>query len=120
MVFLLLYIFPLINRIYGWATNKDEFILYFLQVLTAPLLGFCNALIYGLNPEFKKQLFNFFIAHGCMKGEIKKTDTINETTLGGNTTNRDTQIPGNDESDVESSTQLPPPTIPTRPNLPTN
>lgn len=52
---MVLYICPTINRIYNWISNDDIFFLYLLQVLTAPLLGFVNSLVYGLDEDLRRK-----------------------------------------------------------------
>jgi len=52
---MLLYIFPTINRIQNWITNDEVFFLYVAHVLTAPLLGFVNAIVYGLDEDIRKR-----------------------------------------------------------------
>jgi len=49
IIFFFLYIFPTINRIHDAVSDNDSFPLYVLQVITAPSIGFVNALAYGDN-----------------------------------------------------------------------
>eukprot|EP01130_Rhizamoeba_saxonica_P009668 TRINITY_DN3941_c0_g1_i2.p1 TRINITY_DN3941_c0_g1~~TRINITY_DN3941_c0_g1_i2.p1 ORF type:complete len:243 (-),score=32.25 TRINITY_DN3941_c0_g1_i2:590-1318(-) len=67
IIFLLLYIFPIINRIYDWSSDGDQsFFLFLMQALTAPLLGFANGIVYvGLDPEMRRSWKNFLFTHGC-------------------------------------------------------
>jgi len=46
-IFVILYAFPLANRIYNEAQDKDNYFLLVMQALTAPLLGFANSVAYG-------------------------------------------------------------------------
>jgi hypothetical protein len=49
IIFFVLYLFPTINRIYEAVSSSDSFPLYVLQVITAPSIGFVNAIAYGDN-----------------------------------------------------------------------
>jgi len=49
IIFFVLYLFPIINRIYDAVSSSDSFPLYVLQVITAPSIGFVNAIAYGDN-----------------------------------------------------------------------
>ncbi|CAK8673199.1 uncharacterized protein LOC143468932 [Clavelina lepadiformis] len=57
-VYLALSIFPLILRIHNAATDEgdDVFALWVLTVLTAPLQGAVNAIVFGLDPETRTKL----------------------------------------------------------------
>ena len=57
-VYLALSIFPLILRIHNAATalGDDIFALWVLTVLTAPLQGAVNAVVFGLDPDTKRKL----------------------------------------------------------------
>jgi len=46
-IFVILYAFPLANRIYNEAQDKDNYFLLVMQAMTAPLLGFVNSVAYG-------------------------------------------------------------------------
>jgi len=51
-IFVVLYAFPLINRIYNaFQPNNDIFFLWIMQALTAPLLGFSNAVAFTLEKK---------------------------------------------------------------------
>ncbi|XP_041483062.1 cyclic AMP receptor-like protein A isoform X1 [Lytechinus variegatus] len=56
-IYLVLSIFPLINRIQN-AVNPDNavFVLYLFHALSAPLVGLVNAIVYGLDPETRSRL----------------------------------------------------------------
>eukprot|EP01125_Pyxidicula_operculata_P006769 TRINITY_DN2323_c0_g1_i1.p1 TRINITY_DN2323_c0_g1~~TRINITY_DN2323_c0_g1_i1.p1 ORF type:complete len:358 (-),score=69.66 TRINITY_DN2323_c0_g1_i1:134-1207(-) len=53
IIFVGCYLFSIINRIYDWASPQDSFALYLLESLTTPLVGFVNALVYGLDENVK-------------------------------------------------------------------
>ena len=57
-VYLLLSIFPLILRIHNAFTDEgdDIYWLWILTVLTAPLQGAVNAIVFGLDPDTRKKL----------------------------------------------------------------
>lgn len=57
-IYLILSIFPLILRIHNAATAEgdDVYGLWIMTVLTAPLQGAVNAIIFGLDPETRKKL----------------------------------------------------------------
>jgi len=50
-IFVAVYAFPLTNRIYLEYAEEEMFFLYLMQALTAPLLGFANAVAYGLEKK---------------------------------------------------------------------
>ena len=57
-IYLVLSIFPLILRIHNAVTveGDDIFGLWIMTVLTAPLQGAVNAIVFGLDPETRKRL----------------------------------------------------------------
>jgi len=65
VIFFIVYVFSIINRIYDWASPDDSFPLYVLESLTTPMIGFINAIVYISHPEmrifWKKGLFKW----GC-------------------------------------------------------
>jgi len=65
IIFTVVYLFSIINRIYDWASPDDSFPLYVLESLATPLIGFINSVFYLSQPEmrviWKKQLFKL----GC-------------------------------------------------------
>jgi len=64
IIFVVLYIPATINRVYNWASQDDIFVLFLLQALTAPAVGFVNSIAYGLDLETRNRVANSFIRHG--------------------------------------------------------
>jgi len=60
VLFIALYIFPFIQRIYDAASPVDSFPLYMLQCLTCPSIGFWIALIYCL--DIRNEISGRFIS----------------------------------------------------------
>jgi hypothetical protein len=69
VIFFVLYLFPTINRIHDAVSNNDSFPLYVLQVITAPSIGFVNALAYGDN-DIRQMWVELFKNLFCAKPEI--------------------------------------------------
>jgi len=66
IIFFVLWVFPSINRIYGWASGGNEvFWLFILQSITAPSQGFCNALAYGLDSELRHRYKKLIMKKCC-------------------------------------------------------
>ncbi|XP_071511766.1 cyclic AMP receptor-like protein A [Diadema antillarum] len=56
-IYLVLSIFPLINRIQNAVSpNNPIFALYLLHAMSDPLVGFVNAIVYGMDPETRSRL----------------------------------------------------------------
>eukprot|EP00057_Strongylocentrotus_purpuratus_P005030 XP_003730036.1 PREDICTED: cyclic AMP receptor-like protein A isoform X1 [Strongylocentrotus purpuratus] len=56
-IYLVLSIFPLINRIQNAvAPDNAIFVLYLFHALSSPLVGLVNAIVYGLDPETRSRL----------------------------------------------------------------
>lgn len=84
MVFLITRIPSVINRFYEIASGGETvYFLLLLQSLSAPLQGFCNALVYGANKKIKRQWDDFLRERFpfCFKGE--RTESIDERELVG-------------------------------------
>jgi len=61
ILFLLMYIFPIISRIYDASNPINSFFLFFMQSLTAPSIGFVNCIAYGFDSELRRDWYNFLI-----------------------------------------------------------
>ncbi|XP_070537843.1 cyclic AMP receptor-like protein A isoform X2 [Ptychodera flava] len=55
-IYLIISIFPLINRIQNAVSNDPIFALVILHALTSPLQGAVNAIVYGLDKETRSRL----------------------------------------------------------------
>lgn len=64
IIFVVMYIPATINRVYNWISDDDIYVLFILQALTAPAVGFVNALAYGLDRDVRNVLANVFIRRG--------------------------------------------------------
>ncbi|KAH3765518.1 slime mold cyclic amp receptor protein [Pelomyxa schiedti] len=111
VVFVLVWIFPMVNRIQNWISDNDVFILYLLQVCTAPLLGFFNSIFYAYDLSLFSKLRNTLRHHRVcecccgggppldeMRPESSKQLTgtgmaTSESLSGGSTTYHSTVIP---------------------------
>jgi len=71
IIFLCMWIFPTINRIQNWIENTDIFALVLLQVLTAPLIGFVNSVVYGWTLEIRSRYRAMLSQTWCCKKCIK-------------------------------------------------
>jgi len=65
LAFLLLWLFPMINRIHNWVSKDEILWLYIMQALSEPLLGFVNGVIYGA-ASYKSILMQF----GLMQPDV--------------------------------------------------
>eukprot|EP01121_Diplochlamys_sp_Union-15-3_P005252 TRINITY_DN1557_c0_g1_i4.p1 TRINITY_DN1557_c0_g1~~TRINITY_DN1557_c0_g1_i4.p1 ORF type:complete len:346 (-),score=28.98 TRINITY_DN1557_c0_g1_i4:34-1071(-) len=65
LVFLLVWILPTINRIFNWVAQDVAFVLLLLSVLTSPLEGFLNALVYGLHTDLRNKFKQVLLRKGC-------------------------------------------------------
>eukprot|EP01121_Diplochlamys_sp_Union-15-3_P005251 TRINITY_DN1557_c0_g1_i3.p1 TRINITY_DN1557_c0_g1~~TRINITY_DN1557_c0_g1_i3.p1 ORF type:complete len:347 (-),score=23.07 TRINITY_DN1557_c0_g1_i3:33-1073(-) len=65
IVFLLVWLFPTINRIFNWVAQDVAFVLLLLSVLTSPLEGFLNAFVYGLHTDLRNKFKQVLIRNGC-------------------------------------------------------
>jgi len=65
LVLISLYIFPLINRGYEAITKQYLFPLAMIQVLTAPALGFANAIVYGMDIEMRYMWAQLLTKYCC-------------------------------------------------------
>jgi len=73
IIFVVLYIFPLINRLYDVASTTDSFFLYVMQSITSPLYGFVVAIAYGLDKEIRNHWLNLFkTCLPCFVGKEKQ------------------------------------------------
>ena len=83
LVYVILNFFPLLNRIYNAVEpNRPDFTLYLLQSIIAPLQGFGNAVIYGLNKavvSHYKVAFSDMCNKCCFRSS--KTEDQNVTTM---------------------------------------
>eukprot|EP01106_Pelomyxa_sp_JSP_P002517 TRINITY_DN13814_c0_g1_i1.p1 TRINITY_DN13814_c0_g1~~TRINITY_DN13814_c0_g1_i1.p1 ORF type:complete len:198 (+),score=60.24 TRINITY_DN13814_c0_g1_i1:292-885(+) len=75
IIFVLVWIFPITNRIQNWA-NPDHniFALFLLQVLTAPAFGLCNSLFYTYDIALLTRYRNTLRQHGCCANCLSKTE----------------------------------------------
>jgi len=73
VIFFILYLFPTINRIHDAVSNNDSFPLYVLQVITAPSIGFVNALAYGDN-DIRQMWVGLFKDLFCPEPDIIPPD----------------------------------------------
>eukprot|EP01128_Nolandella_sp_AFSM9_P003439 TRINITY_DN1482_c0_g1_i1.p1 TRINITY_DN1482_c0_g1~~TRINITY_DN1482_c0_g1_i1.p1 ORF type:complete len:333 (+),score=42.70 TRINITY_DN1482_c0_g1_i1:33-1031(+) len=64
LIVLGLYVFPTINRIYDAAAPEDSFFLWILHALTGPLLGFCSAIVYGLDRPIRSRVSDLLYRNG--------------------------------------------------------
>jgi len=60
-LFIVLYIFSFIHRIYDAVNTTDSFPLYVMQCLTAPSIGFWIAIVYCLDEDMRERISNQFI-----------------------------------------------------------
>jgi len=104
IIFLLLYIMPTVNRIQNWVSTTDILALYILQALTAPLLGFCNSLVYGLNSDTKKQFSDYLEEHGCISAKKQEGEEPQKVVKG----NRETTVDNTEDSIDLTMPKLPP------------
>jgi len=68
IVFVILWIFPIINRIHNWVSHDEVFILFLMHVLTAPLAGFVNSIVYGLDPPMRERYAALLASKGLCVG----------------------------------------------------
>jgi len=65
IVFFIIYVFSITNRIYDWLSPDDSFPLYVLESLTTPIIGFVNSVVYLADPETKALWIKFLHDKGC-------------------------------------------------------
>eukprot|EP01094_Clydonella_sp_ATCC50884_P014655 TRINITY_DN2512_c0_g2_i1.p1 TRINITY_DN2512_c0_g2~~TRINITY_DN2512_c0_g2_i1.p1 ORF type:complete len:357 (+),score=109.86 TRINITY_DN2512_c0_g2_i1:150-1073(+) len=71
IAFVIIWIFPIINRAQNWIDPQNPiFILYLLHAIFAPLQGFVNAVIYGLDKALMRQYIN--CCKGCCGMEVSE------------------------------------------------
>jgi len=65
IVFFIIYVFSITNRIYDWLSPDDSFPLYVLESLTTPLIGFVNSIVYLANSETRALWIKKLHDMGC-------------------------------------------------------
>ncbi|KAJ8038413.1 Cyclic AMP receptor-like protein A [Holothuria leucospilota] len=69
LIYMILFIFPLINRLQNAISKSSEpiFAITLLHAVSSPLHGFINAVVYGLNPDTRSRLTWLQIKLALMK-----------------------------------------------------
>jgi len=73
IIFVVLYTFPLINRIVNALDIGEVYFLWIMQVLTAPLLGFANAVSFSLDERMQDLWGNYCNSLPCFMSDKKIT-----------------------------------------------
>jgi len=81
IIFVIIYFFPTVNRIYDWLHEDDSFALYVLHGMTSPLLGFVSALYYGFDKEMRRSWKDWLVLRGVGVTYFKedKKENVNAT-----------------------------------------
>jgi len=81
IIFLAIWTFPTINRIYGWITgNHAVFVLLLIHSITACLQGFLNSLVYGLNSKARKRLSELLCPRNKQRQSLLEQETRKQST----------------------------------------
>ena len=65
IIYMIINLFPLVNRIVYAATDKPIFVLWILHAIISPLQGGFIAIVYALDPETRKKLNWWGICGAC-------------------------------------------------------
>jgi len=76
IIFVALYIFPTINRIYDWLNEYDSFILYLLHGASSASIGFVNSIAYGFDDELQRNWKDWLILHGLCVNLFQEETTV--------------------------------------------
>jgi len=74
IIFTIVYLFSIINRIYDWARPDDSFPLYILESFATPLIGFINAVFYLTAPDMRSLWKKLLFKAGCCISLTAPTD----------------------------------------------
>jgi len=77
IIFFVLYLFPVINRIYDAVSSTDSFPLYVLQCITAPSIGLVNAFAYGFDNDIRTMWLGIFKRIFYPLETVSNTETQN-------------------------------------------
>jgi len=79
IIFVLCWIWALINRVYDATATYDSFFLYFMHSLSTPSFGLLNAVAYGYDPELRKLWLDCFYRHGCCKDDEENPEVVSSS-----------------------------------------
>ncbi|XP_020611057.1 cyclic AMP receptor-like protein A [Orbicella faveolata] len=110
VVYLLTTICPLIHRIQDAASSEDNFTLLLLQVLSSPLVGVLNAIVFGMDKETLSRLNWSHMKVAFMQHSASEKRLVREYPVG-----ESTEVRPNDDSSWSSATSTESPPRPPSP-----